>query len=104
MKVKIGPWVYEYDFSYGRMKKGVLGQVDSENLTIHIKASLPPEQKAETAFHETFHAIADVTGCVPEDENEEERIVRGFSSGMWVVLKTNKEFRDYIFSELNKED
>lgn len=72
------------------------GECDHIAHTIRLDINHPPEQVAETLWHECLHAAFDV-GCANRlDELDEEAIVSFMSSWTMTMLTQNPQLADFL--------
>lgn len=78
------------------------GETSLDELTISVRRDLSGDAEAETALHELLHAIGHQSGCLPNDDDEEERIVKGMSAQLYLALKQNPAMLEYLYAAINR--
>lgn len=78
------------------------GETDLDGLIIGIRRDLTGHAEAETTLHEMLHVIGHQSGCFPNDEDEEERIVKGLSAQLYLALRQNPDLLDYLYQSIRQ--
>ena len=80
----------------------VLGQACYDDNKIRLKDKLPNSKEAETLIHELLHWIGYQSNTFRGlDGKVEERIVDNTANGLYLVLKDNPKFIDYLKESFN---
>ena len=79
------------------------GETSLDELTISVRRDLGGDAEAETALHELLHAIGHQSGCLPNDDDEEERIVKGMSAQLYLALRQNPALLEYLYRSIRSD-
>jgi hypothetical protein len=77
----------------------LLGLEVFEDSTLYVKDTLPPQLKAAVLLHEIVHGIDEFNNL-----NLSEVQVRSFSSGLFALLRENRQLVDYILNPQQSEE
>lgn len=106
--ITVGLWVYHITrptviLDDGGKPESSWGETSLDELTIAIRRDLVGDAEAETMLHEVLHAIGHQSGCLPQDDDEEERIVKGLSSQLYLTLRQNPALLEYLYRAIKRD-
>lgn len=96
-KLKIGPYLWtiieksEKDFKD-------MGETVLDKLTVTLRENLPKDVKIVTLIHELLHSTFQSGGICPK---QEELIVDFLASQIFIFVKQNPEFIQYLNQQIN---
>lgn len=79
------------------------GETNLDGLTVSIRRDLSGDAEAETMLHELLHAVGHQSGCLPQDDDEEERIVKGMSAQLYLALRQNPLLLEYLYRAIKRD-
>lgn len=100
--VKIGPAVYALRENPSLADQGLLGVTKHIPQVIEIRPDQGVTSKRDTVFHESIHAVCEVSGMahlIGVDDEGEERIIRLLTPWLLGLLRDNPRFVAYLLEK-----
>lgn len=101
-KIKIGSITYKvmyHDQLLDEDDNPLNGQIDFDELIIHMDKSLKKELNKVILIHECIHGILNNAG----QEDHDEQYINIISYGIMDLIKNNKSFIRYLMDEKNEQ-
>lgn len=98
----ISPMIYELVCEdsprYENETEELSGFIDIDNLSIHIKSSLPYQKKSVIILHEILHGMLMHTGLNIKEKDDEmyEHIIESLSHSLFALIRNNPKLIEYL--------
>ena len=92
LSVRIGGYDMQVVFDAMMMREGLLGEIDTVNLTIRLMPDMPMPMVARVMLHEIIHGILENAGINEHDE----QIVDAIANGFVQVFRDNPYLAEWL--------